>query len=549
MPDHHPATSRRCAIYARFSTDRQSERSAEDQVRDCRARADRDGWTVVEVYSDLAISGASNRRPGLNALLADAASGSFDVVLSEALDRVSRDQSDIASIYQRLTFAGVALETLSEGPVNELHIGLKGTMSALFLKDLADKIRRGQRGSLARGRIPGGLCYGYDVVRELRPDGTVDAGRRRINPEQAAVVRRVLREYADGRGPRAIAIGLNAEGIPSARGGEWRASTIVGNAARRIGLLHNPIYVGRYVYNRVRMLRDPESRRRVSRVNPSADQQVLEIPELRIVDDELWQRVQDAREARATDPLIHRVRPRHLFSGLVRCGRCGGTYTVHSKDRIHCARARAAGSCDNRRSLRLGELQSRVLGGLTEQLLSPDAVSLLVREYHRARALQSVEDAKHRRSAEARLRKADAAVTRLVSAIADGGAEFADLRGALAERTAQRDTARSQLAEEDAVPVIVLHPHIARAYRERVCALTQGLEAGAAPTDEVKTLIRSLVETIVIHPAEAGVEIEIVGSLESAIALANHKPPPRERTSRTVTLVAEEGLEPPTRGL
>ena len=539
----------RCAIYARFSTDRQSESSAEDQVRDCRTHAEREGWTVVQVYTDLAISGASNRRPGLNALLADATTGSFDVVLSEALDRVSRDQSDIASIYQRLVFAGVALRTLSEGVVNELHIGLKGTMSALFLKDLADKIRRGQRGSLARGRIPGGLCYGYDVVRELRPDGTIDAGVRRINPDQAIVVRRVLRDYADGRSPRTIAHELNAEGIPSARGGEWRTSAIVGNRGRQIGLLHNPIYVGRYVYNRVRMLRDPESRRRVSRPNPADEHQTMEVPELRIVDDELWQRVQNARQSRSSGPLVGRRRPRHLFAGLVRCGVCGGAYSVLTKDRLGCTRAREAGSCTNGRRLSLAELQRRVLGGLTEQLLSPDAVSLLVREYHLERTRQSVEVAKLRKSAERRLAKADAAVARLVDAIATGGGEFADLREALVLRTAERDTARAQLAEEDAVPVIVLHPQIAVAYRERVRALTQGLDAGSPPADGIKLLIRSLVESIDIHPAEAGVEIEIVGSLESAIALANNSPPHERGVLPTSILVAEEGLEPPTRGL
>ena len=540
---------RRCAIYARFSTDRQSESSAEDQVRDCRARADAEGWTVVEVYSDLALSGASNRRPGLNALLADAASGAFDVVLSEALDRVSRNQSDIALIYQRLTFAGVALETLSEGPVNELHIGLKGTMSALFLKDLADKIRRGQRGSLARGRIPGGLCYGYDVVRELRPDGTVDGGRRRINPEQAAVVRRVLRDYTNGRSPRAIAHELNAEGIPSARGGEWRPSAIVGNRARQIGLLHNPIYVGRYVYNRVRMLRDPESRRRVSRPNPADEHQSIELPELRIVDDELWQRVQDVRQSRSCGPLVGRRRPSHLFSGLVRCGVCGGAYAVVTRDRLGCTRAREAGSCANDHRLSLAELQRRVLGGLTEQLLSPDAVSLLVREYHLERTRQSAELAKLRKSAERRLQKADAAVVRLVDAIASGGAEFADVRDALAQRSAERDAARAVLAEEDAVPVIVLHPHIAAAYRDRVRSLTEGLDAGTPPTDAIRDLIRSLVDSVAIHPVDTGVEIEIIGSLESAVALANGARPPKKGTPLTAMGVAEEGLEPPTRGL
>ena len=66
----------------------------------------------------------------------------FDIVLAEALDRISRDQEEIAGVYKRLTFAGVRMVTLSEGDISELHIGLKGTMGALYLKDLADKTRR-----------------------------------------------------------------------------------------------------------------------------------------------------------------------------------------------------------------------------------------------------------------------------------------------------------------------------------------------------------------------------------------------------------------------
>lgn len=531
----------RCAIYARFSTDRQSETSAEDQVRDCRRRAGREGWDVVEVYTDLAISGASNRRPGMTAMLADAAAGSFDIVLAEALDRIARDQADIASIYQRLAFVGIRIETLSEGEVNELHIGLKGTMGALFLKDLADKIRRGQRGSVARGRIPGGLCYGYDVVRELDEHGRVEPGRRRVNPEQAAIVRRIMAEYVAGRGPKAIAHDLNRDGVPSARGGEWRASAIVGNRARGIGILHNPVYVGRFLYNRVTMKRDPESRNRVSRPNASAEHEFADIPELRIVDDELWQAVQDSRQARSAQPLGHRRRPRHVFSGLVKCGECGGNFVIFADTRMGCTRAREAGTCANKAAIRLGELQARVLVGLEERLLSPEAVSLLVREYHLERERFCREAGRARLAAERKLRQAEASVERLVAAIADGGADFADVRHALGRKIEERDRARTELAEEDAMPVIALHPQIADAYRDRVRRLTAELAAGDTTSDNVKASIRGLVEAIKVSPAAGGGhEIEVVGSFESAIALASGKPSPRRGVQMSASMVAED---------
>ncbi|MGI8725991.1 MAG: recombinase family protein [Methyloceanibacter sp.] len=112
----------------------------------------------------------------MNALLIDAKSGRFDAVIAEALDRISRDQEDIAAIYKLLHHADVKLFTLAEGEISELHVGLKGTMNALFLKDLAQKTRRGQRGRVEAGKIPGGNSYGYQIIRKLQDDGSYPLG-------------------------------------------------------------------------------------------------------------------------------------------------------------------------------------------------------------------------------------------------------------------------------------------------------------------------------------------------------------------------------------
>src|SRR5438445_1800186 len=132
----------RAAIYARYSSELQRDASIEDQVRLCKARIDTEKWTPAGVYTDHAMSGSIRMRPGYQKLLEDARAGSFDVVVSEALDRLSRDQEDVAALYKHLSFAGVKLVTTAEGEINELHVGLKGTMNALYLKDLAEKTRR-----------------------------------------------------------------------------------------------------------------------------------------------------------------------------------------------------------------------------------------------------------------------------------------------------------------------------------------------------------------------------------------------------------------------
>ena len=243
----------RAAIYARYSSDLQSEASIEDQVRLCRERGEQDGHEVIQVFRDCAISGGSLvNRPGMLSLMAAAKQGDFDMVIAEALDRISRDQEDVAAIYKRLSHADVRIVTLSEGEINELHIGLKGTMNALFLKDLADKTRRGQRGRVEAGKIPGGNSYGYKIVRRILDNGAVSTGEREIDPVQAAIVRRIFQEYAEGLAPRRIAGRLNMEKIPGPRGGPWNASTINGSRQRRNGILNNELYLGRITYNRQR---------------------------------------------------------------------------------------------------------------------------------------------------------------------------------------------------------------------------------------------------------------------------------------------------------
>ncbi len=238
---------------------------------------------AYQVYADRAISGGTLLRPGIQALIEDSLAGRFDLIVAEALDRISRDQADIAMIYKRLIFAGIKLVTLAEGEISDLHVGLKGTMNALFLKDLADKTRRGLRGRVEAGRSGGGNSYGYDVIHKTASDGAVERGGRTINDREAEIVRRIFQLYASGRSPRRIAFDLNHDDVPAPAGRDWSASTINGNAARGTGILNNELYIGRLIWNRLRYLKAPDTGKRVSRLNPESEWIVKEVPELCIV--------------------------------------------------------------------------------------------------------------------------------------------------------------------------------------------------------------------------------------------------------------------------
>ena len=331
------------AIYARYSSENQRDASIEDQFRICREFARKQGWHIQREYSDHAISGASLMRPGFQAMMAEALRGNVDIVMAEALDRFSRDQEDTAGLFKRLTFAGVNIVTLAEGDITHLHIGLKGTMNALFLKELADKTRRGLRGRIELGKSGGGVSFGYRIVRTFK-DGVVSTGEREIISEEAEVVRRIFSEYAAGQSPKQIAKDLNRAGLRGPRGALWSPSTIHGNPKRGVGILHNELYVGRMVWNKLRYLKDPDTGKRVSRPNPESEWVVSHVPALRIIDDELWQAVQTRyagvqrkwKSAERGKRFNQFVRPKYLFSGLTKCGACGAGYVVYSRDHLGC---------------------------------------------------------------------------------------------------------------------------------------------------------------------------------------------------------------------
>ena len=475
------------------------------------------------MFADLAISGATRNRPGLNSLLERA--GEFDVLVAESLDRLSRDQEDIASIYKRLRFAGVRIVTLSEGEISELHIGLKGTMGALFLKDLGEKARRGQIGRVAQGRIPGGLSYGYRRVVKLGSNGEPERGLREIDEEEAAVVRRTFREYLAGRSPRAIAQTLNEEGVPSPSGKEWRANTINGNRERGNGILHNELYAGVISYNRQRFVRDPATRKRVARPNPREEWITTQVPELRIIDEASWTAVLARLEQTQTLSAPKQRRPKRLLSGLLKCGTCGGNFTIIGRDRWGCSISREAGTCSNGRSIVDSQLESRVLTALRERMLEPDAVAAYVEEYAQAFASQQQDRLKGRRKLEKQEAEASRRIKRLTLAIADGAKDFAEIRTVLEEQVAVRERCRRELADIEAEPRLALMPDLAENYRRSVAQLGEALKGETIEQEEACQALRALIDHIMASPApdRRGVALEVRGRFAQMVGLGNEK--------------------------
>jgi site-specific DNA recombinase len=525
----------RAVIYARYSTDLQREASIEDQVRTCRQRIDREGWRLLAIYSDAATSGASRLRPGYQKLLEDARAGAFDLVVAEALDRLSRDQEDVAALFKHLSFAGVKLVTLAEGEINELHVGLKGTMNALFLKDLAQKVRRGLEGRVRQGRSGGGICFGYDIAQEHDARGELIHGGRQVNEKQAAIVLRIFTEFANGKSPRRISLDLNQEGVDGPQGVGWGASTINGNAARGTGILNNELYIGRLVWNRLQYVKDPRTGKRVSRLNDPAKHVFQEVADLRIVPQDLWDRVKARQAAMARNtrpdvagdrPFWERQRPRYLVSGFAKCGACGNSYVKISKNLFGCAAARNKGTCTNRLNVRIDVLEEAVLAGLRSRLMAPDLFKEFCQEYHReVNRLRSEENAALD-GQKAELAQVERRTRKLVQLITEDDAPVKVLKEELKLLEVRQAELERALAVATA-PAPLIHPNLAEVYRQKVAAMHEALPDPGS-RDEAFDVIRSLIDEIRLVPADDELRIEIKGELAGILELceagANQKP-------------------------
>lgn len=542
----------KAAIYARYSSDLQSAASIEDQIRVCRERASRDGFEVIETFTDRAISGGSlQTRPGILALMEAAREGGFDLVLAEALDRLSRDQEDIAGIFKRLAHAGVKIITLSEGEVNELHIGLKGTMNALFLKDLAAKTKRGQRGRVEVGKIPGGNSYGYRIIRSLRDDGTITTGEREVDQDQAAVIRRIFEEYISGLPPRRIAAGLNTDGILSPRGSQWNASTINGNRQRRNGILNNELYCGWITYNRQSFLKDPGTGRRQARLNAEHLWVRQAVPHLRIVDDITWEAAQALKARFASKQGNKRQTRKRLLTGLVRCGACGGTMTVVNRERYYCSAKRERGTCSSSVGIKAVDLETRVLEGLKSILTGKeDLVQVFVEEFKRETSRLQKDRSGHERQHQRDLTKVNAAIKRCLAFITGGDGDPGLVRDELQNLEVKKRDLEHQLASLDDAMTITLHPNLADLYTRKVGELRTLLD-DEQTRPQAMEVIRSMIDRIEVHAGDrrGRPEVILVGALAPILTYlqpTNNNAAPKGDGAGRVLLVAGAGFEPAT---
>ena len=473
----------------------------------------------------------------------------FDVVIVEALDRLSRDMEDLAGIYKRLSFVGIELRAVHEGAVNTVLVGLRGLVGQLYREDNAHKVRRGQAGRVRDGLAAGGLTYAYAPIPG-------EPGKRVVVPDEAVIVRRIFEEYTAGRTPRDIAHALNRDHVPPPRGRVWNASTINGNPHRGSGILCNELYAGRLVWNKVRMIKNPDTGKRVSRPNLPSEWQTVEIPELTIISREVVESIQRRRKARRQTHPAQQRRPRHILSGLLRCGCCGAGMSTSGKDksgrvRVRCSAGTESGTCPDAKTFYLATIEKAVLSGLQAELKHPAVLAAYVKTYHQERKRLASEAIVARTRLERELAGVEREIERVSIAISKGIGDLEILGPRTFALSAERKRLRAELeAAPDPPNVVALHPAALARYEEQVNRLQEALAVGVHAGDtEAAEALRDLIETVTVFRDETrpgGVLVEISGRLTAL--LGEHAYPNRVR-GVWGKVVAEEGLEPPTRGL
>jgi site-specific DNA recombinase len=492
------------AIYARFSSDLQRDRSIDDQVALCREYAQRTGYSVVVVFEDRAITGASLvLRHGMQGLLKAARTGAFEYVIAESMSRIGRDPEDRAGIRKRLEFSDVKLVTPVDGIVPKLVDGIRAVIDAQQLEDLKSNVRRALRAVVSEGRHPGGKAYGYRPVpgKPGEPD---------IVKEEAETVLRIFREYVAGESAREIAAGLNKDNVPPPRGRFWRANTIMGNNQRRTGILQNQLYRGKIIWNRASTVLDPDNHRRVRKPKAQAEWRFQDAPRLRIVPDDLFEKAAARRQSHKRIDHHYRITPKRILSGLLRCGCCGAGMPKydndHGRPRIICAKALEAGGCDNRRRYYVDDIEHRVVAGLQQQLGSREAIAHFIR-YTNQRMHEALAGAAAQRPKLARrLDVIDCELERAVAAVIRGTISQEEADRHLPTLRREREQVEAELASlGGSVPVISIRPAAVATYLADLDHLSESLNANLQKGyTNAATVLRRYVNKVTVMPASKG---------------------------------------------
>ena len=280
----------RAVIYARYSSDNQTEASIEGQLRECMEYATYNDIQVIGNYIDRAFSAKTDHRPEFQRMIKDSYKHAFDCIIVWKLDRFSRNRYDSAHYKALLRKNGVkvisAKETIAEGSEGILLESVLEGMAEYYSAELAEKVTRGMKENALKGLWNGGnVPFGYVINKERKLD---------IDPQAAPVVQEIFKLSNDGKTVKEIYNIMNERKVTRSNGKALRY-----NAIRY--MLSNRVYIGEYRHMGV----------------------VIENNVPPLVSEELFQAVQMELAKNAKAPARHSADEDYLLTTKLFCGRCG----------------------------------------------------------------------------------------------------------------------------------------------------------------------------------------------------------------------------------
>ena len=444
----------KCAIYARYSSNNQKESSIEDQIRKCRETAISKGWDILKehIYIDKAQSGTRMKtREGLKQMMRIAMSPHcpFQRIIVDDTSRIARNTKEALDIFSMLTFYGVHVYYVVQGidtshAAAEEMITINGLIDSLHIRNLRSETFRGVEGKVLNGYSGGGKRYGYysepvfngkvDIYGNPEADGYL----LKIAPDEANTIIRIFRFFGEeGYSARKIVNILNKElketGSPkSPREGYWRVSTLLGNKKALRGILNNEIYIGKYYWNRSTSMRNPETGQVHIRLKDEEKWILLSKPELRIISDDLWEKVKKRRRQanNISQSRYMKAKPAYsanLFTGLMTCSQCGANIVVVSGgnySKYGCSSNWNHGSavCSNNIKIKKSEIEKGILDVLNFSFDSDGNVTYLTEKVNSILKARFIQDRPKWKGAALReqLKKTNKEIINFINAIKVG---------------------------------------------------------------------------------------------------------------------------------
>jgi DNA invertase Pin-like site-specific DNA recombinase len=342
---------RTAVAYARYSSAGQRDVSIEQQLRDIRAYAERNGFMLIREYADHAKSGFKNTkaRTEFQRMMKDAENGAFDTVIAWKVDRFGRSRED-SSIYKgRLRRHGVsvvyAMEPIPDGAAGVLMEGMLEATAEWYSRNLSENVTRGMRDNASRCMWNGTRILGY----RRSPDGHFQ-----IEPDEAAIVREIFSQYLQGESCESIGRSLQARGLRTVRHASWSCGIV-----KRV--LKNERYAGTYIWGDFR--------------------QEDAIPA--IVSKSEWKEVQNAM-ANSRRVLRKDGAPEFILTGKLFCGHCGASMIGDSGTGKHgerhyyyaCLNRKNHRTCD-KKNIRKDYIEDKLISFLVDQVLTEDVIEHL----------------------------------------------------------------------------------------------------------------------------------------------------------------------------